>query len=207
MLMDDVISVMRADRVVAVVRAQKISNPRGLADTLATSGVHCVELTFTIPDVLDAIRSAVGGDAHIGAGTVLRPEQARAAIDAGASFIVSPALRRGLPEVCKDAGVPVFLGAFTPSEVADAVEAGSDAVKLFPANLGGPGYIKDLKGPFPDVELIPSGGINEDNAKEFIAAGCLAVYAGSSLCPSDLVEAGDLDEIARRASKFAAALK
>jgi 2-dehydro-3-deoxyphosphogluconate aldolase / (4S)-4-hydroxy-2-oxoglutarate aldolase len=205
--MVDIISVMRADRVVAVVRAQKITDPRGLAQTLASSGVRCVELTFTIPDVLDAIQSAIGGDAHIGAGTVLRPDQARAAIDAGASFIVSPALRRDLPEICMDAGVPVFLGAFTPSEVADAVDAGSDAVKLFPANLGGPGYIKDLKGPYPDVELIPSGGVNEDNAKEFIAAGCPAVYAGSNLCPSDLVEAGDLDEIARRASKFAAVLK
>jgi 2-dehydro-3-deoxyphosphogluconate aldolase / (4S)-4-hydroxy-2-oxoglutarate aldolase len=207
MAMAGVLTDMHSDRVVAVVRAQKIPNPLGLAEALASSGVRCVELTFTIPDVLQAIGSAVGGSAHIGAGTVLKPEEARAAIAAGASFVVSPALRRNLVEVCKEAGVPIFLGAFTPTEVADAVEAGSDAVKLFPASLGGPRYVKDLKGPYPDVDLIPSGGVNEDNAREFIAAGCPAVYAGSKLCPPHLVEGGDLDEIARRASSFAAALR
>jgi 2-dehydro-3-deoxyphosphogluconate aldolase/(4S)-4-hydroxy-2-oxoglutarate aldolase len=205
--MADVLSDMRSDRVVAVVRAQKIPDARGLADTLATSGVRCVELTFTIPDVLEAIRKAVGGEAHIGAGTVLTRDQARAAIDAGATFVVSPALRPDLIDVCRHAGVPVFLGAFTPTEVAAAVDAGCDAVKLFPAGLGGAGYVKDLKGPYPDVELIPSGGVNEDNARDFIAAGCLAVYAGSKLCPPDLVEAGELDQIARRAANFTKALR
>jgi 2-dehydro-3-deoxyphosphogluconate aldolase/(4S)-4-hydroxy-2-oxoglutarate aldolase len=205
--MADVLSDMRSDRVVAVVRAQKIPDARGLADALAASGVRCVELTFTIPDVLEAIRNAVGSEAHIGAGTVLRPDQARAAIDSGATFVVSPALRPDLVDVCKHAGVPVFLGAFTPTEVAAAVDAGCDAVKLFPAGLGGAGYVKDLKGPYPDVELIPSGGVDEDNARDFIAAGCLAVYAGSKLCPPDLVEAGELDQIAQRAANFAQALR
>lgn len=205
--MADVLSDMHTDRVVAVVRAQKIPDARGLADALAASGVHCVELTFTIPDALDAIRDALGGRAHVGAGTVLRPDQAHAAIDAGASFVVSPALRPDLVKVCKAAGIPVFLGAFTPTEVAAAVDTGCDAVKLFPAGLGGPGYVKDLRGPYPDVRLIPSGGVNEDNARDFIAAGCVAVYAGSSLCPSDLVEAGEVDEIARRASRFRDALR
>lgn len=204
--MSDVLSDMRSDRVVAVVRAQKIPDPRGLADALAASGVRCVELTFTIPDVVEAIRDAVGGEAHIGAGTVLRPDQARAAIDAGAAFVVSPALRPDLVDVCKQARLPIFLGAFTPTEVAAAMDAGCDAVKLFPAGLGGPGYVKDLKGPYPDVALIPSGGINEDNARDFIAAGCLAVYAGSKLCPPDLIEAGELVHIARRAAKFVKAL-
>lgn len=205
--MADVLSDMRTDRVVAVVRARKIPDAPGLAEALATSGIRCVEFTFTIPDVLEAIRDAVGASAHIGAGTVLRGDQACAAIDAGASFVVSPALRPDLVEVCKDARVPVFLGAFTPTEVADAVETGCDAVKLFPASLGGPPYVKDLKGPYPEVELIPSGGVNEENARGFIEAGCFAVYAGSKLCPPDLVEAGELDEIARRASTFAAAVK
>ncbi|MGH2734357.1 MAG: bifunctional 4-hydroxy-2-oxoglutarate aldolase/2-dehydro-3-deoxy-phosphogluconate aldolase, partial [Actinomycetota bacterium] len=140
----DVLETMRSDQVVAVVRAPSVPRPAQIAEAFVRGGVRCVEFTFTIPNVLDAIRAASNTDARIGAGTVLQPEQAAAAIDAGAAFVVSPACRPALVEVCKDAGVPVFLGALTPTEVAAAVEAGTSAVKIFPAGLGGPSYIKDL---------------------------------------------------------------
>ena len=109
-------------------------------------------------------------------------------------------------EVAREAGVPVFLGALTPTEVDAALKAGTTAVKLFPAGVGGAGYLRDLRGPFPDAAFVPSGGIGESNAREFLDAGAIAVYAGSSLAPPELVAAGDHEEIARRAQAFVAAL-
>jgi 2-dehydro-3-deoxyphosphogluconate aldolase / (4S)-4-hydroxy-2-oxoglutarate aldolase len=202
----DVLDVMRADRVVAVLRASRVPDPVALADAFAEAGVRCVEFTFTIPDVLSLIRIATSSGAYIGAGTVLHPEQARSAIDAGASFVVSPAMRPEIVGICRDAGIPVVLGALTPTEVAAAIDAGATAIKIFPAGLGGPRYIRDLRGPYPDVAFIPSGGVSEDNAREFLAAGCPAVYAGSNLAPPEIVESGRVAEITRRARAFVAAL-
>lgn len=202
----DVFDVVRADRVVAVLRASRVPDPVALADAFAEGGVRCVEFTFTIPDVLSLIRTATSSGAYIGAGTVLHPEQARSAIDAGASFIVSPAMRPEIVGVCRDAGVPVVLGALTPTEVAAAVDAGATAIKIFPAGLGGPRYIRDLRGPYPDIEFIPSGGVSEDNARGFLDAGCPAVYAGSNLAPPEIVESGRVTEVTRRARSFVASL-
>lgn len=204
--MPDVVEAMRADRVMAVLRATKVPDPLSLAEALADGGVRCVEFTFTIPNVLDAIRVASRGNAIIGAGTVMTAEQARAAIDAGASFVVSPACRPELVHVCERSDVPVFLGAFTATEVGAAIDAGTTAVKLFPASLGGPSYVKDLRGPYPDALFIPSGGIDESTARDFLAVGCPAVYAGSNLCPPGLVEEGNTEDIARRARAFVQAL-
>ncbi|MGH2751655.1 MAG: bifunctional 4-hydroxy-2-oxoglutarate aldolase/2-dehydro-3-deoxy-phosphogluconate aldolase [Actinomycetota bacterium] len=198
--------VLCEDRVAAVLRAPAIEDPVALANAFAHGGIRCVEFTFTIPRVLDVIKRGSTSDAVIGAGTVLTREQAAAAIDAGAKFIVSPACRPELVEVCRSAGVPVFLGALTPTEVAEAHEAGATAVKIFPAGVGGPSYIKDLAGPYPQVALIPSGGVSEDNAGEYFAVGCPAVYAGSRLAPPKIVAAGDHDEIERRARRFVQAL-
>ncbi len=200
-------AVLREDRVAAVVRAPAIEDPAALANAFARSGIRCVEFTFTIPDVLDVIEKASTSDAVVGAGTVLTRDQAAAAIEAGAQFIVSPACRPELVEVCQSAGVPVFLGALTPTEVADAHDAGATAVKIFPAGIGGPGYIKDLAGPYPHVSFIPSGGVSEDNAGAYFAVGCPAVYAGSKLAPPEIVLAGDHDEIERRARRFTQAIR
>lgn len=201
----DVMQVMREDRVVAVVRARQIPDPVALADTLAKEGIRAVELTFTIPDVVDAIRAVSSSSAVVGAGTVVTAAQAEEALEAGAQFLVTPTL---VPELLEVAGeTPVILGAFTPTEIQSAVEAGAAAVKVFPARIGGPAYLRDLAGPFPNLSLIPSGGLNESNAAEYLEAGALAVYAGSSLTPPALVEGGDLDEIRRRAGAFVAALR
>lgn len=200
----DVMKTIRTDRVVAVIRAPHVADPAGLARTLAEAGIRSVEFTFTIPGVLDAIRAAAESGATIGAGSLITLSQAGSAIDAGAHFLVSPALRPALVKAAGD--IPVILGAWTPTEIVLAVEAGAAAVKLFPARVGGPSYVSDLLGPLPDLPLIPSGGIDERSAPEFLRAGALAVYAGSKLASPEAVMTGDHDEIAKRARRFVASL-
>jgi 2-dehydro-3-deoxyphosphogluconate aldolase/(4S)-4-hydroxy-2-oxoglutarate aldolase len=202
----DVLDVIRSDRAVAVIRGERVADPPGLAASLAGAGIRTIEFTFTIPDVLAAIEAAADTGAVVGAGTVRDERQARDALAAGARFLVSPACVTAVAQVAREAGVRVFLGALTPTEVDAALKAGSSAVKLFPAGLGGPRYLRDLRGPFPDVDFIPSGGVTEENAREFLDAGAIAVYAGSGLAPQDLVASGDLEEIERRAHAFVAAL-
>jgi 2-dehydro-3-deoxyphosphogluconate aldolase/(4S)-4-hydroxy-2-oxoglutarate aldolase len=202
----DVLDVIRSDRAVAVIRGERVADPPGLAASLAGAGIRTIEFTFTIPDVLAAIEAAADTGAVVGAGTVRDERQARDALAAGARFLVSPACVTAVAHVAREAGVRVFLGALTPTEVDAALKAGTSAVKLFPAGLGGPRYLRDLRGPFPDVDFIPSGGVTEENAREFLDAGAIAVYAGSGLAPPDLVASGDLEEIERRAHAFVAAL-
>jgi 2-dehydro-3-deoxyphosphogluconate aldolase / (4S)-4-hydroxy-2-oxoglutarate aldolase len=202
----DVLDAIRSDRVVAVIRAEQVADPVGLTAALAASGIRAVELTFTIPDALGAIEAAAETSAVVGAGSIRNAAQAREALAAGARFLVSPACVGEVADVAQDADVPVFLGALTPTEVDAALKAGATAVKLFPAGLGGPRYLRDLRGPFPGADFVPSGGISERNALEFLDAGAIAVQAGSSLAPPDLVAAGDHDEIARRARSFVSAL-
>lgn len=201
-----VLHTMASDRAVAVIRAPRIADPRGLAETLAGAGIHCIEFTFTTDGVLEAIEKASPSGALIGAGTVTTPAQALDAIAAGARFVVSPALLPEIAPPCRDAGVPFFLAALTPTEVTAAVRTGAEAVKLFPAGLGGPGYLKDLLGPFPGTRFIPSGGIDESNARAFLDAGAVAVFAGSKLAPGSLVASGDHAEIALRAQSLLRAL-
>jgi 2-dehydro-3-deoxyphosphogluconate aldolase/(4S)-4-hydroxy-2-oxoglutarate aldolase len=202
----DVLSAIRSDRVVAVVRGEQVADPAALAKTLAGAGIRAIEFTFTIPGVLAAIEAAAASGAIVGAGTVRDEGQARDALAAGAQFLVSPACVPDVARVAHEAGVPVFLGALTPTEVDSALKAGTTAVKLFPAGVGGPRYLRDLRGPFPTAEFVPSGGITEQNAREFLDAGAVAVYAGSGLLPPDLVASGDLEEVGRRAHAFVAAV-
>jgi 2-dehydro-3-deoxyphosphogluconate aldolase / (4S)-4-hydroxy-2-oxoglutarate aldolase len=202
----DALDAIRSDRVVAVIRGRRVADPAGLAGVLASAGVRVVEFTFTIPHAVDVIEAAVRSGAVVGAGTVRNEQQARDALAAGAQFLVSPACVPEVAGVAREAGVPVFLGALTPTEIEAAIKAGTAAVKLFPARLGGPGYLRDLRGPFPDVAFVPSGGVDETNALEFLDAGAVAVYAGSGLAPPELVEAGAHDEIGRRAHAFVASL-
>lgn len=203
----DVLGVIRADRALTVVRADRIPDAAQLCRALAEGGIRTVELTFTTPGVLDhlAAAAAVPG-VVLGAGTVLTADQARAAIDAGARFLVTPGLRPAVADVAAGAGIPFVLGAFTPTEVATALDLGATAVKIFPAGRLGPEYLTDLRGPYPGVELLPSGGISADNAAAFLAAGAAAVCAGTSVVPPATVAAGTWSEITRRARTFASAL-
>jgi 2-dehydro-3-deoxyphosphogluconate aldolase / (4S)-4-hydroxy-2-oxoglutarate aldolase len=201
--MPEVMEALIGDGVAAVVRASRVADPAGTACALAEAGIRCIEFTFTIPSVLPVIEKASAAAGPIvGAGTVCTPDQARQAIDAGARFIVSPGLVPGIAEPCAAAGIPLILGALTPTEIMAAVAAGAAAVKLFPASLGGPGYIRQIRGPFPDVPIVVSGGVSAQAARGFLDAGAVAVMAGSELVSRGAVEEGDAAALRRSASDF-----
>lgn len=193
---------LRTDRALAVVRAEVIPDAVALGHALAAGGIRTVELTFTTPDVLRHVADAAAAGIEVGVGTVLTGDQARAALDAGARFLVTPGLRAEVAAVAVAAGVPLYLGAFTATEVAAALDLGATAVKIFPAGRLGPRYLTDLLGPFPGTPLLPSGGVGADNAAAFLAAGAVAVCAGTGVVPPAAVAAGDWPDITRRAAAF-----
>ncbi len=165
---------------------------------------------MTVPGAIDAIRefkSTVKEEVLIGAGTVLDPETARACILAGADFIVSPTLNLEVIKVCRRYSKIIIPGTFTPTEILTAWEAGADIVKVFPASVGGPGYLKDIMGPLPQVKLVPTGGVNLETTPEFIKAGAVAVAAGTSLVNKRAVSEQNWDAITETARKFVAAVK
>ncbi len=202
---------LRADRSLVVVRAPAIPDAVGLCQALADGGIRTIELTFTTPDVLHHVEKAAGSavshGAVVGVGTVLTADQARAAVDAGAQFLVTPGLRPEVARVAVDAGIPFSLGAMTPTEVAQALDLGSSVVKIFPARQLGPRYLKDLQGPYPGVNLLPSGGIDAINAPDYLNAGALAVCCGTSVVPPAAVAAGSWADITARAVAFTSVLK
>jgi 2-dehydro-3-deoxyphosphogluconate aldolase/(4S)-4-hydroxy-2-oxoglutarate aldolase len=196
--------------VVAVVRAPGPEPIPHLIDALLAGGVCAVEITMTTPGALAALEQAsrqAPPELLLGVGTVLDAATARAAIEAGARFVVTPILRPEVVPVAHQQGCPVMLGAYTPTEAQAAHEAGADFVKLFPADDLGPGYIKALRAPLPHLRLVPTGGVDADNAAAFIRAGCAAVGAGSSLVPAAALRSGDWEEITRRARAFVAAVQ
>jgi 2-dehydro-3-deoxyphosphogluconate aldolase/(4S)-4-hydroxy-2-oxoglutarate aldolase len=199
-------STILADRVLAVVRAPEIPDPVALARVLAQSGIRALEFTFTTPGVLDHLRAATASEAVLGMGTVITADQARAAVDVGAKFLVTPGIRAEVGAVGADSGIPVIMGALTPTEVLVALDLGAAAVKIFPAGALGPRYFKDLRGPLPDVALIPSGGVNAGNAADFLAHGAVAVSAGTDVVPPQAVASGDWSDIASRAASFVKSL-
>ncbi|MER5350067.1 bifunctional 4-hydroxy-2-oxoglutarate aldolase/2-dehydro-3-deoxy-phosphogluconate aldolase [Kitasatospora sp. NPDC002551] len=193
---------LAAEPVIAVVRAPRIPDAAALCAALAEGGITWTEFTFTTPDVTDHLREAAQAGHRVGVGTVLTAEQAESGLAVGASFLVTPGLRPEVADVAHAARVPVVLGALTATEVAQAVDLGAAAVKIFPARAFGPGYFKDLRGPYPDVPLVASGGVNAGNAAEFLAQGALAVCAGTDVVAPEVVAAGDWAEITRRARAF-----
>ena len=203
----DTLSRVLQTKIVAVVRAPSPDVVMDICKALADGGVDVLEITFTVPDALDLIRQVrdeLGDRICLGAGTVLDPETCRAAILAGAEFIVSPTLNLDLIRLCKRYDKAVMPGAFTPTEILTAWEAGADIVKVFPADVGGPAYFKAIRGPLPQVRLMPTGGVNLDTARSFLDAGACALGAGSSLVPKDAVAAGDMARITELAKKFIA---
>lgn len=169
-------------------------------------GVACAEITMTVPGALKAlekIADALGDKMVLGAGTVLDPETARACMLAGARFLVTPALKLATIECAHRYSVPIFPGALTPTEVQTAWEAGAAAVKVFPCgNMGGAKYIKALKGPFPQIEMVPTGGVNLETAADFIKAGACAVAVGSELIDAATIKAGTYEVFEARAKQY-----
>lgn len=208
--LDDRLSQLWEDRVVAVVRAESVPDPAGLCEALGRGGIRTVEFTFTISNIEECLQAAVtaaeGTDMTIGAGTVLTADQARRAIDLGVRFFVTPCHHPDVAEMASDHGIPLLDGAMTPSEVHAAHRRGAAAVKIFPAGAVGPGYLKDLHGPFPDIALVPSGGIDASNAHTYLSCGAAAVTAGTSVVSPALVAGRRWDDIESRAAEFVTSL-
>jgi 2-dehydro-3-deoxyphosphogluconate aldolase/(4S)-4-hydroxy-2-oxoglutarate aldolase len=194
---------LRQRRLLAIVRGTDAPSMVAAIEALVNAGVDTVEVSLTSSDALGVLKVAhayFGGSVELGAGTVMTPDQAHAALDAGASYLVTPALSAGGDEGVR-LGVPVLMGALTPTEVATAVDRGATAVKLFPAGLGGPSYLRALRAPFPDVPFIPVGGIDRKAAVEFLQAGAVAVGIGSPLI-GDAASDGDTEALVERARQF-----
>lgn len=205
---ENVMELLGRDAVLALPRISRIPDPIPLLRALAAGGIHVVEFAFTTPGVTDLIaRGAQEPDVRVGAGTVTSAAQATAAIAAGASFLVTPGVVGEVAEVAGSAGVPVVMGAFTPTEALTAVRLGAAAVKIFPAGTVGPGYFRHLAGPFPDMPLVASGGLDETNAAEYLRAGALAVTAGSSVVAAEDVAHARWERITARARAFVEAAR
>jgi 2-dehydro-3-deoxyphosphogluconate aldolase/(4S)-4-hydroxy-2-oxoglutarate aldolase len=197
---------IREIKVIPVLRARKQEDAVAIAHAIKQGGVPVLEITMTVPGALDVIRqltATFGNQVLVGAGTVLDPETARACILAGAEFIVSPALKISTIEMCHRYSIPVFPGALTPTEVLTAWEAGADAVKVFPCgSVGGAKYLKSLRAPLPQIELIPTGGVSLATAAEFLSAGAFALGVGADLIDSDAVGPEKLSAITENAKKY-----
>lgn len=207
--MPELPAVLRTDRVLSIVRAPRVDDVVALSSALVAGGIRVIELTFTTTGLAGLLRTAAAAapetGALVGAGTVRTAAQAREAVAAGARFVVTPGMGGDAAEIVRvahDSGAGVLLGAFSPSEVMTAAELGADVVKIFPARACGPKYLSDLHGPLPEVPLVPSGGIDNDNAASYLDAGALAVTAGTSVvAPTDVTDARWAD-ITAKAARF-----
>jgi len=197
-------------KIVAVIRAENGDLLVDVAESLLAGGVEVMEVTFTVPRatrVLEKVADRIGSRILLGAGTVLDTETCRAAILAGAEFIVSPAVNVEVIELCKRYSKVVMPGALTPTEVITAWQAGADIVKIFPSEITGPKYLKALHGPLPHVRLMPTGGVNLDTAAEFLRCGACALGIGSSLVDPKVVASGDLKKIESLARQYVQIVK
>ncbi|MFE1958383.1 bifunctional 4-hydroxy-2-oxoglutarate aldolase/2-dehydro-3-deoxy-phosphogluconate aldolase [Streptomyces sp. NPDC059479] len=205
----DLLSALRAHRLVAIVRGDDPDAALRTVLTLAEEGVALIEVSLSGRNALDVIalaRTALGPDAPLGAGTVLGPDDARAAHDAGADFIVTPAVSEGIT-VARELGMPVLAGVMTPTEILSALRLGAEALKIFPAGqTGGPSYLRALRGPFPDLPFVPVGGVDAAAAREYLALGAVAVGVGSPLI-GDAADGGDIDGLRTRAREFLAVVR
>jgi 2-dehydro-3-deoxyphosphogluconate aldolase/(4S)-4-hydroxy-2-oxoglutarate aldolase len=195
---------IRALGVVAVVRITDRTRLRAALDAIGEGGVSAIEITMTVANAIDVIRELAQTlpAALLGAGTVLDVATARAALDAGARFVVSPILSDALLEEAGRHDAPIIPGCFSPTEIVKAVEAGASLVKVFPATSLGPGYIKDLRGPFPALNLIPTGGVTPDNAGDWIRAGAAAVGVGTALLDATAIAGGRYDVLRANAERL-----
>jgi 2-dehydro-3-deoxyphosphogluconate aldolase / (4S)-4-hydroxy-2-oxoglutarate aldolase len=202
----EVLAALRETGVVAVIRTENPDDLVTVSKALADGGVKFVEITMTIPGALDIIRAAVaalkGSDVYIGVGTVLDAETARAAILAGAQFVVGPTFDHDTVRICNSYGVVVMPGGMTPTEIFQAWKAGADVVKVFPASIGGPDFLKTIKEPLPQIELLPTKGVDFDTASAYIKAGAIAVGAGACLVNKAQIAAKDFGAITDNARRF-----
>jgi 2-dehydro-3-deoxyphosphogluconate aldolase/(4S)-4-hydroxy-2-oxoglutarate aldolase len=196
--------------IVAILRFSSSDQLANVARALFEGGIDVIEITLTIPNALEilaAVKKDLGSRVLLGAGTVLDPETARAAVLAGAEFIVSPSLSLEVIRLCHRYDKVVMPGAFTPTEILAAWEAGADVVKVFPSDCVGPGYLKALRGPFPQIRLMPTGGVNLETLPAFIQAGACAVGVGGSLVELQAIRDGNFARLRDVAAQYVQALR
>src|SRR5437868_10685192 len=207
----EVLNRIRDTGLIPVVRAESADLAIQVVEAIQAGGLDVLEVTMTVPGAIDVIAklaSTLANQCVIGAGTVLDPETARKCIDAGAQFIVSPALNLETIACCRELDVAVMPGALTPTEIVSAWQAGADFVKVFPAGaMGGASYIKSLKAPLPQIELVPTGGVTLANAASFIEAGAAAVGVGADLVNTKAIRAGQPEKVTEAARAFIEAVR
>ena len=211
MTKQEVLSLIRETGVVPIVRVAFASDALKTVEAIHNGGLRVVEVTMTVPGalgVLEKVADEFGDRLVLGAGTVLDPETARACMLAGAQFFVTPALKTSTIEMALRYSRPIMPGALTPTEILTAWEAGADMVKVFPCEvMGGAKYLKAVKAPLPQIELVPTGGVDLDNCGEFLKAGAAAVAVGSQLVNSKAVAEGNFDQIRNIAQQFVAKIR
>jgi 2-dehydro-3-deoxyphosphogluconate aldolase/(4S)-4-hydroxy-2-oxoglutarate aldolase len=206
-----VLSALREVGIIPVIRADSADAAKAVVEALVEAGLNVAEITMTVPRAIDAIASVAkhfGDKMLVGAGTVTDAETAKRAVDAGAEFIVTPCLVPEVIDAARRADVAVLPGALTPTEVFKAFRLGGDMIKVFPAqNLGGASYLRALRGPFPQIPLVPTGGVTIDNMREMFDAGAAAVGVGSELISKDALARRDYAAISTLATEFLAAVR
>lgn len=193
---------------IAVVRTASWRAAIEISDALIEGGLTAIEITFTTPDtgrVLAYLKTQYGDDILLGAGTITNSAQAMEAADHGAEFLVSPGCSSELVALMRDTGVVAMPGALTPSEVMLAQSVGADAIKVFPGSLGGPSYLKALRGPFPETRFVPTGGVSRNNIGDWFKAGAYAVGAGSALVPQEIRSGSERDDLVENTKLLVAA--
>jgi 2-dehydro-3-deoxyphosphogluconate aldolase/(4S)-4-hydroxy-2-oxoglutarate aldolase len=207
----DVLSKLTSAGLVPVIRAESADVALKIVDALVAGGIRTLEITMTVPDAIGAIRrvaDAFGDSVLLGAGTVTSRELAEGSLDAGAEFLVTPCVVPDVIAVAKARGVAVLPGAITPTEVFTAWSLGGDIIKIFPAsNVGGASYLKALRGPFPQIPLCPTGGVNLQTIGEFVKAGASAVGVGGELVSKAAIDKGDFAQITELARQYVAVLE
>jgi len=191
--------------VVAVIRTKDTRRLQKVIEAVHKGGVKAIEITMTVPNAVEIIRAMAVSkpdDVVLGAGTITDVETAKAVIDAGAQFIVGPVLNLEIIKLCREHGIACMPGCYTPTEIFTAWQAGADVVKVFPATSLGPRYLKDIAGPFPQIKMMPTGGVSVDNVGEWIAAGAIAVGIGSDLLDKKAIEEERYDVLTERAARM-----
>ena len=206
---EDTLSRIHELGLLAVLRGPSPELTLKMVEALVAGGVFGIEITYSTPDaasVVSNLDKEFGDEILLGMGTLTSLEHPAEAKEAGAKFIVSPHCEVELAQAMVQTGLVVMIGAFSPSEVVMARKLGADIVKIFPGSIGGPGHLKALRGPFPEIPTMPTGGVNADNLPQWFAAGAVAVGAGSALCPSAWAKEGRFDDITERAKAFVEAV-
>jgi len=206
----ETLQLLKENGLVAVIRGPSPELTVKMVEALVAGGVYGIEITYSTPNAAEVVRmlsQTFGEKIILGMGTLTVPAQVDEALGAGARFLVSPMCEPVLGKAMVASGVPVMIGALTPTEIFAAYQLGSDVVKLFPGSLTGPSYVKALKGPFPYIPIMPTGGVSAANVGEWFAAGVFGVGAGSELCPPNLAKEGRFEEISQKAAGFVQAVR